>query len=68
VAEHLKEKYGSLGNLYKKSPDQKDLESKLQEFRGVGPTTSNIFLREMRDIWDVDPLPHKFVVEASRNL
>jgi hypothetical protein len=22
----------------------------------------------MRDVWDVDPLPHKFVVEASRNL
>ncbi len=68
VVEHLKEKYGSLGDLYEQSKDQNDLENKLQEFRGVGPTTSNIFLREMRDIWDVDPLPHKFVVEASRNL
>ena len=68
VAGDLKEKYGSLSNLYRQSKDEKDLEVRLQEFKGVGPTTVNIFLREMRDVWDVDPLPHKFVVEASRNL
>jgi 3-methyladenine DNA glycosylase/8-oxoguanine DNA glycosylase len=39
----LKEKYGSLSNLYRQSKDEKDLEVRLQEFKGVGPKTVNIF-------------------------
>jgi len=47
----LQEKYGSLENLYARAKDNKDLERKLLEFRGVGPTTVNIFLRELKSIW-----------------
>jgi endonuclease III len=51
IASSLKEKYGSLENLYAQAKDNKDLEGKLLEFKGVGPTTVNIFLRELKDIW-----------------
>jgi endonuclease III len=51
IASSLKEKYGSLENLYAQAKDNKDLEGKLLEFKGVGPTTVNIFLRELKGIW-----------------
>jgi endonuclease III len=51
IASTLKEKYGSLENLYAQAKDNKDLEGKLLEFKGVGPTTVNIFLRELKGIW-----------------
>lgn len=51
LSKQLKKKYGSLTNLYKKSKDLEDLKNKLQEFRGVGDVTVNIFLRELRLIW-----------------
>lgn len=51
IASSLKEKYGSLENLYARAKDNKDLEGKLLEFKGVGPTTVNIFLRELKGIW-----------------
>ena len=52
IASSLKEKYGSLENLYAQAKDNKDLEAKLLEFKGVGPTTVNIFLRELKGIWE----------------
>ena len=52
IAESFKEKYGSLGNLYAQSKDSRDLEKRLREFKGVGPTMVNIFLREMRGVWE----------------
>lgn len=51
MAETLKEKYGSLEKLHAQAKDSKDLETRLTEFRGVGPTTVNIFLRELKSIW-----------------
>jgi len=51
IAESLKEKYGSLGNLYAQSKNSQDLEKRLRAFKGVGPTTVNIFLRELRGVW-----------------
>jgi endonuclease III len=51
MAETLKEKYGSLENLHVQAKDSKDLETRLSELRGVGPTTVNIFLRELKSIW-----------------
>jgi endonuclease III len=51
IASRLKEKYGSLENLYARAKDNKDLEGKLLEFKGVGPATVNIFLRELKGIW-----------------
>jgi endonuclease III len=52
TANKLKQRYGSLQNLYDRSLDSKDLERKLLEFKGVGPTAVNIFLRELRGIWE----------------
>jgi endonuclease III len=48
----LKEKYGSLETLYTQARDSKDLENKLLEFKGVGPTAVSIFLRELKGIWE----------------
>ena len=49
---NLRRKYGSLEILYTQSEDSNDLEKKLLEFKGVGPTTVNIFLRELRSVWE----------------
>ena len=51
IASSLKERYGSLEDLYAQAKDSRDLERKLLEFKGVGPTTVNIFLRELKGIW-----------------
>jgi endonuclease III len=51
MAERLKKKYGSLDKLYDQAKDSIHLEKRLIEFRGVGPTTINIFLRELKSIW-----------------
>jgi endonuclease III len=59
--ETLLEQYqGSLKELHRQACDSRDLERRLTSFRGVGPVTANIFLRELRPIWeksDPDPLP-----------
>jgi len=51
----LEERYGSLEELYLQSSDIKDLENRLKEFKGIGPVTTQIFLREMRGVWSIDP-------------
>lgn len=51
IATSLRGKYGSLDNLYAQSKDSDDLEKRLLEFKGVGPTTVNIFLRELKGVW-----------------
>ena len=43
IAKTLKGKYGSLDKLHEISMDSSDLESRLQEFVGVGPVCVNIF-------------------------
>jgi len=52
ICKELKEKYGRhpLTNLLKKAKNKKDLEKKLQEFKGVGPVTARIFLRDLKSI------------------
>lgn len=52
IANELKQKYGSLENLYGQAKDSKDLEKKLTEFKGIGPTTVSIFLRELKLVWE----------------
>ena len=51
IAARLRKKYGSLEGLYTQSKDSRDLEKRLLEFKGVGPTTVNIFLRELKVVW-----------------
>ena len=51
---------GSLGRLHAAARDARDLEERLLAFYGVGPVTTNIFLRELRPFWakaNPDPLP-----------
>jgi len=52
IASDLEERYGSLENLHAQAKDSRDLEKKLLQFKGVGPTTVNIFLRELKGIWE----------------
>jgi endonuclease III len=51
----LKERYGTLEELYQQSSDTNDLETRLEEFKGIGPVTAQIFLREMRGVWNIYP-------------
>ena len=52
IMEELKEKYEDLEGLHRESTNAKDRERHLQKFSGVGPVAVNIFLRELRGIWD----------------
>ncbi len=70
IAEMLNKRYGgNLNLLHEKARDPEDLEKKLMEFKGVGPVTVNIFLRELRGIWQkADPVPGDLVISAARAL
>ncbi|MCD6232229.1 DNA methylase [Candidatus Aerophobetes bacterium] len=47
ICKKLKEEYGTLNNLLNQAKNKKDLEKKLQEFKGIGPVTVRIFLRDL---------------------
>jgi len=69
IVRGLKEKYGSLENLYTQAKDNQDLEKKLLEFKGVGPATVNIFLRELKPIWEkAKPQPSPLAKEVAARL
>jgi endonuclease III len=55
VLETLRERYGSLEQLYRDAKDTGDLEQRLREFKGIGPVTAQIFLRELRGTWQIHP-------------
>jgi endonuclease III len=48
VSRALLERYGSLTQLIRQARSRSDLAHRLQEFKGVGPTTTRIFLRDVR--------------------
>jgi endonuclease III len=48
VSKELKEKYGTLSALLRQSETLDELSSRLQTFKGVGPKTAEIFLRDMK--------------------
>ncbi len=70
ISKKLIEDYGGkVTNIEKKAKDSKDLERRLLEFRGIGPTTVNIFLRELRGIWKkANPDIGKYTLLAANNL
>lgn len=71
VVRNLNEKYcGSLDLLHRKAYDARDLDSRLKDLgRGIGDVTVNIFLRELRDIWEkAKPHPIGLVTSAAKNL
>ena len=48
VCQQLKERCGTLGKLVSSSKSKRDLERRLLEFKGIGPVTARIFLRDLR--------------------
>ncbi len=48
VAKQLKESYGSLSELIKQSRNKQELTKHLQEFKGIGPVTTRIFIEELK--------------------
>jgi len=65
----LKEYNGSLLALHDRARDNADLEARLIEFYGVGPVTTNIFLRELRPYWKkADPEPLPIVKKLARKI
>jgi len=47
ISKELKEKYGNIKNLLKSAKNKKDLEIRLLEFKGIGPVTVRIFLKDL---------------------
>jgi endonuclease III len=69
IAKTLSEKYGSLERLHAESSSLRDLENRLQEFKGVGPVGVNIFLRELRGIWEkAKPNPSSMAVVTAERI
>jgi hypothetical protein len=69
IAKSLKEKYGDLECLHAQAIGPADLEKRLQEFRGVGPVGINIFLRELRGIWEkAKPKPTSAAVAKAKQI
>lgn len=70
VCEQLLADYdASLTQLHARAKDERDLEAKLMSFYGVGPVTTNIFLRELRPHWKkADPEPLPVVKRLARRL
>lgn len=50
VSKTLEEKYGTLTELLKESKTLDELSSRLQTFKGIGPKTTEIFLRDIAPI------------------
>lgn len=46
IVKKLNEKYGSVSALIRQSKTENELSKHLQEFKGIGPVTARIFLRE----------------------
>lgn len=65
--ETLVEEYGgSLNALHERATDARDVEERIDAFYGVGPVTTNIFLRELRPVWPKsDPDPTDTVLEVA---
>ncbi|MFQ5891657.1 MAG: hypothetical protein ACE5HW_02550 [Candidatus Methanofastidiosia archaeon] len=65
MSKNLKERYGKIERL----KDDPKIEEKLMGLaKGIGEVTINIFLREMRGVWNVEPELSKYVIQASKNL
>lgn len=60
---------GKVVKLIEKAATFEELKKKLEEFKGIGPVTVNIFLRELREtLSKADPPLQKFVIRAARHL
>jgi endonuclease III len=61
---------GDVNKLHLEAKESSDLENRLKNLgKGIGDVTVNIFLRELRGIWQkADPLPSDLVILSARNL
>ena len=66
----LSDKYqGDIDKIHETAKDPKDLEKKLLEFKGVGPTAVNIFLRELRGVWSkAKPKPSPLALKVAEKI
>ena len=66
----LIEKYdGDIDKIHQMAKNPRDLERRLMEFKGIGPTATNIFLRELRGIWiKANPKPSPVAVKIGERL
>lgn len=68
ICKRLKEE-GGLERLHASAKDPEDLMRKLTGFKGIGPTTASIFLRELRGIWEkADPPLSPLAEEVAKRL
>jgi endonuclease III len=71
MSTELIDKYdGDLNVLHSTASEPRDLEGRLKALaKGIGDVTVNIFLREMRGIWEkADPFPSELVVTAAGHM
>ncbi|MFQ5710891.1 MAG: hypothetical protein ACE5GD_03830 [Candidatus Geothermarchaeales archaeon] len=71
VMKNLSERYGGdLNALHEAASDPRDVENRIKDLgRGIGDVTANIFLRELREVWDkASPHPQSLIIAAARNL
>jgi len=60
---------GDISKLDRSSKCPEDLEGRLTEFKGVGPVTARIFLRELYGLWrNADPPLTEIELRAARGL
>jgi poly(A) polymerase len=51
ICQAVKDQYGSVSELVSSAADTHDLEERLLTFKGIGPTTAEVFLREVGPVW-----------------
>ena len=69
ICTKLLDQYGDIDTIHEHARDGDDLERKLLEFKGVGPTAVNIFLRELRGVWEkANPSISQFSIEVAKRL
>lgn len=69
LVRQLQQSYGTLTKLHRAARNPRDLEDRLMQFKGIGPVTTNIFLRELRTVWEkADPEPLDLVKKEAAKL
>jgi len=69
ICTKLLNQYGDIDAIHEHARDGHDLERRLLEFKGVGPTAVNIFLRELRGVWEkANPSISQFSIEVAKRL
>ena len=70
MAKNLQKKYdGSLVKLYESCRTETELREKIKALgKGIGDGTVDIFFRELRGVWRVNPEYSRFTVLAAKNL